>query len=61
MSAQVKDELVVERIARLTKQLGRKPTLGEVFYRDFTATGKWRVVELGKPPKANPRGGKRVP
>lgn len=60
MSGQVKDELVVDRIAALTAQLGRRPTLAEVFHRDFTGTGKYRVLELGAAPKDLPRGGKRV-
>lgn len=48
------------RIKRLREELGREPTLAEVFYRDFTGTGRWRVEELGRPPKGPPRGGKRV-
>lgn len=52
------DERVIDRVRRLTEQLGRPPTLQEVFYRDFTGTGKWRVRELGVPPKGQPRGRK---
>jgi hypothetical protein len=52
------DEPLVERIKELTETLGRKPTLQEVFYRDFTGTGKFRVVELGVPPRGEPRGRK---
>lgn len=53
------DELVIERIARLTRELGRKPKLDEVFHRDFTGTGKYRVLKLGRPPRGEPRGRKR--
>lgn len=54
-----KDERVVDRVERLTRELGRKPTLAEVFYRDFTATGKWRVLSLGKPPRGGTPGRRR--
>lgn len=44
------------RVEWLTEELGRQPTLDEVFYRDFTGTGRFRVLELGRPAKPRPRG-----
>lgn len=52
------EENLRERIERLRETLGREPTLAEVFYRDFTGTGRFRVDQLGLPPRGEPRGRK---
>lgn len=54
------DEELEKRRKALAKKLGRQPTLPEVFPRDFTATGRWLVRDLGAAPKPKPRGRRRV-
>ena len=54
------DEGIAARRLALERKLGRKPTLAEVFYRDFTGTGQYRAEELGAPPRGEPRGRRKV-